>query len=405
MRREARSGAASSSVACHLVLAEKKLKKLSELFAMCPEEQESDMRFTSTSGSNGDGDGGTGRSTSGTEFVVVHKAAYDLVLRDAGDAAAAARWELLQRVPPSALLEPIERAVRFADRAEVCRCLAQLSPAVHQPRFAELRGTRADVLSAASTLTFPLLCKPFVACGPAGHKLILVLRPAGLSQLCEGAGASAVLTQPLLAQEYVDHGGIVIKGYTVGEYTHLVAKPSLPDLASWCAGGIQGDSSEGGGGEGGGGCEGRREEEAEEVRSGPAVVHLDSQQLPMSCAAVVSVLGASGTQASDGEAVGGGVTTGIAECAGSGSGGSGGSGGSDEQCAELVEHYRAAAEAILSAVRAHMGVQLLGVDMVAAPDGSLQVVDANHFSGAPSSVPGFADALAQAVRRHRARQA
>ena len=379
----------AGAVDCCLVLAEKKLQKLSELFLASPEEQESHVLFTSTSGDNGNGVGDN--TNSRDNYVVVHKAGYDLVLRNDGDAAAAARWELLQRVPSSALLEPIERAVRFADRAFMCRCLAQLWPAVQQPRFAELRGKRADVLAAASTLRFPLLCKPFVACGPAGHKLTLVLRPAGLLDLCEGAGASAVLPQPLLAQEYVDHGGIVIKGYTVGEHTHLVAKPSLPDLASWFGGGIQGGSTDGG-------REGGYDE------NGSALLHLDSQQLPISRAAVVGVVGAGGPRTSGSTAV-----DGRAAGAGAASGGATSSAervvsasGDDERCAAAMERNRAAAEAILRAVRAHMGVELLGVDMVAAADGSLLVVDANHFSGAPASVPGFAAALAQAVRRHRA---
>ena len=45
-------------------------------------------------------------------------------------------------------------------------------------------------------------------------------------------------------------------------------------------------------------------------------------------------------------------------------------------------------DAILIAVRAHMGVLLLGVDLLMARDGRLFVVDVNHFSGAPSTVPG-----------------
>ena len=46
-----------------------------------------------------------------------------------------------------------------------------------------------------------------------------------------------------------------------------------------------------------------------------------------------------------------------------------------------------------------LGVELMGVDMVVAPDGQLLVVDVNHFSGAPSSVPGFEAALARTVTR------
>lgn len=55
--------------------------------------------------------------------------------------------------------------------------------------------------------------------------------------------------------------------------------------------------------------------------------------------------------------------------------------------------------AIVDAIVAHMGVQLVGVDVLVAPDGRCLVIDVNHFSGAPKTVPGFAGALAQLVRR------
>ena len=72
---------------------------------------------------------------------MLHKAGYDRATSGV-DADAARRWALLQRLPPRALLDPLERAVRFADRREVCQAIAQLAPAVMQPRFVELR--RAD---------------------------------------------------------------------------------------------------------------------------------------------------------------------------------------------------------------------------------------------------------------------
>ena len=50
--------------------------------------------------------------------------------------------------------------------------------------------------------------------------------------------------------------------------------------------------------------------------------------------------------------------------------------------------------------KAQFGVQILGVVMIVSPDNRVLVVDANHFSGAPSSVPGFVDATVAAVRAH-----
>jgi hypothetical protein len=336
------SPGSSSDVPCPsilLLLADKKLRKLSDL--------KSDERFLFYNSSL---DVGQLIAESVRQpLVVVHKGGYDRVTCEA-DAEAAARWALLQRLPSSVLLEPLSNAVPFANRVDVCRALAQLSPAVQQPRFAELRGSRADIVAATSMLHYPLLCKPFVACGPAGHDLVLVLREEGLAEVCEGPSA---LPLPLIAQEFVDHGGVVLKGYTVGELMHVTHKPSLPDLRRAAGSGAM-------------------------MRDGPATVRLDSQA-PLASALDGLLLGASAGGARDPADAG--------RC--------------DAAAASAVcEARRAEVVKALRLIKAHLGVELLGVDMVAAPDGSLLVVDANHFSGAPGSVPGFGAALAQAAVRH-----
>ena len=131
-------------------------------------------------------------------------------------------------------------------------------PASRSRDFAELKGYGSTAAAEAAVaavaragLTFPLLCKPAVACGPRGHRLSLVLRAEGLTELVSSASADG----PLIAQEYVDHGGSVLKAYAVGDLEHLALKPSLPDLAPLLS------SEEGGG-----------------LAQPPALVHIDSQR-------------------------------------------------------------------------------------------------------------------------------
>ena len=359
-------------VLCLLVLADKKLSKVTELF-----EADGDVRFMAYRGGE----------LPAHEFVVVQKAGYDLVTANT-DSAAAARYKLLQELPPRALLlEPLARSLPLANRAETCKMLAALAPLVQQPRFALLNGGQASARDAAAGLTFPLLCKPFVACGPLGHRLALVLRAEGLDELfammrddkgssCSSHGVrldacqtSTQLPQPLLAQEFVDHGGMVLKGYAVGEYTHIAVRPSLPDLgcllpsAPSQAGEANQVNADG----------------ASSRSAGPAVVLLDSQRLPSTDALCDAVLGRSGFESRAP------MTTAATE------------GVDAVAAATLLQLHRRAAETTLRAVRSHLGLDILGVDMVVAPDGGLLVVDTNHFSGAPGSVPGFVDALARSV--------
>ena len=180
----------------------------------------------------------------------------------------------------------------------------------------------------------------------------------------------------IVAQEYVDHGGIVLKGYTVGDLRHVATRPSLPDIGQRHAR-EQAAAAHAPGGEGG-------EEEqaaatdAHDDESPPAVVHIDSQR-PLDEALACALRGGGGTLAPAAAAA-----LAVAD--------------------DGVLGRRREVEDTLAAVQAHFGVALLGVDMVVAADGRLLVVDVNHFSGAPKSVPGFEEALARAVARRAAQQ-
>jgi hypothetical protein len=370
-----------------LVLAEKKLISLDALLAAAPQAA---VRFVRHSAAL-DVDG----LLASSRLVVLHKAGYDDVTRN-HDEAAARRWALLQRLPTRVLLDPLESAVRLADRREVCHALAQLAPAVAQPGYAELHGGADAALAAVQRagLAFPLLCKPAVACGPHGHRLSLVLRAEGLSELF---AADAATTPSFVAQQYVDHGGVVLKAYAIGEHCHVAARPSLPDVAALALA-------------------------AERGSSVPSVVHMDSQHNV--AGALDGVLGAALGAAPGGAVPRGSAAAGFAAAPSAASTAPTASAERDgcrgapaaapiaappaneqardvrttgEECA--LERRREEVMAIVAAVRAHLGVQLLGVDLLAARDGGLLVVDVNHFSGAPSSVPGFAQALAHTVER------
>jgi len=124
----------------------------------------------------------------------------------------------------------------------------------------------------------PLLVKPEVACGPAGSHLLTVVfgSPTSLghrlpsdensrhshhspfahpstehgsdagetsSRANEGEGETpngdgptrknaelALLARPSVVQEYVNHGGVLLKAYVIGNEVRLFARPSLPDL-------------------------------------------------------------------------------------------------------------------------------------------------------------------------------
>ena len=322
-----------------LVLAEPKLAKMTELIS----SDHDGVRFARYDDPS--------ISTDLCELAV-HRGAFDMLMRSSSPAAAL-RWQLLQQLAVrQALLEPLDRVVRFANRADVCNQLAQLAPAVHQPRFAVLDGQSSDaILAAAADLEYPLICKPLAACGETGHTLAIVLREEGLGELFNGSVSA--LRPPLLAQEFVPHGGTVLKGYRIGDLVHFRLKTSLRNMTA--------------------------------TADGPAVVYFDSQQ-PLDDDGCMLVTSPTSTRDDHGTGIG-------RHCSSNTS--CGGGVDSSPSPSEALLGRRDEVSSILETIASHMGVELLGIDVLLAPDGRCLVVDANHFSGTPQSVPGFAGALAR----------
>ena len=365
---------------CLCVLAEKKLTTLSELV----NAEHDGVRYVGYRAGDSD------EQQLAECDVAIHKGAYDAAVM-VEDIEAARRWKVLQLLSArSALLEPLERVAVFADRGAMCQALSQLAPLVQQPRFALLdQGPATAACAAARGLAYPLVCKPVAACGPSGHRLAVVMREQGLQELCEGQHR-AVLALPMVVQEFVPHAGLVIKGYGVGTLRHTRLKPSIPHF--------------------------------EARADGPALLFFDSQK-PLDAVASQSFGGSGGDSCGGGDG-GDGVDGGD----GGGGGGGDGSGGGDGDGGAVVTAAAAAAaaattaataastataatdeaallarsaevHAIVTAISAHMGVALVGVDVLVAPDGRCLVVDINHLSGAPHSVPGFTSALTDLVKQ------
>jgi len=56
-------------------------------------------------------------------------------------------------------------------------------------------------------LTFPVICKPDIACGtPTSHNMVVVVSPNGFN----------MVNQPCIAQQYIDHDDNFYKVYVVG---------------------------------------------------------------------------------------------------------------------------------------------------------------------------------------------
>ncbi|KAM1206481.1 hypothetical protein ACFX14_007304 [Malus domestica] len=75
-------------------------------------------------------------------------------------------------------------------------------------------------------LEFPVIAKPLFAIGSTeSHKMRLIFSPKGLRSLL------ADTNSPILLQQFVNHGGVVFKGYSIGKHVQCVKRRSLPDVS------------------------------------------------------------------------------------------------------------------------------------------------------------------------------
>jgi hypothetical protein len=153
--------------------------------------------------------------------VVLHRAMYDASFPDDEDACG--RLALLRRLSMHCVLvDPLDRVLPFADRGALCSLVARLAPTALQPRWLVVRdGEDATAAAVGAGLRLPIVCKPLLACGPPrSHELIVALRLSALREV----------PLPALLQEYIPHGGQILKLYCVGKHVHCEERPSLPDL-------------------------------------------------------------------------------------------------------------------------------------------------------------------------------
>ena len=101
-------------------------------------------------------------------------------------------------------------------RSKTCQCLEKIynkypkSP-INFPRYIFILPSMTvdEILHSMKEagLTFPVICKPDIACGtPSSHNMVVVVSSSGFS----------LVTQPCIVQQYIDHDDNFFKVYIIG---------------------------------------------------------------------------------------------------------------------------------------------------------------------------------------------
>lgn len=170
----------------------------------------------------------------GSFDVLLHKLAHEMALgASTGTENSIVRQvkALLRQRPEVVAVDSLESSECLSDRLVICtklRAAAERGYPIAQPRFALVADTSCLVQEVrAAGLRYPVIVKPRIACGHASTH-VLCLLPS------EEAAATAVVQQSLptaaLVQEYVRHGGSLIKVYYAGGRIHVCTRKSLPGV-------------------------------------------------------------------------------------------------------------------------------------------------------------------------------
>eukprot|EP00850_Spirogloea_muscicola_P013938 SM000097S24791 [mRNA] locus=s97:273517:275747:- [translate_table: standard] len=138
--------------------------------------------------------------------------------------------------PNVVILDHYDRVQRLNDRVTMLEVvelldLARLGAPAAVPRQLTVpEGTDPNNipgLIADAGLRLPLVAKPLKADSTSkSHNMCFVLKTSALSRL----------TPPLVAQEFVNHGGLLFKLYVIGEKLMVFKRQSLPDIPlEYCA--------------------------------------------------------------------------------------------------------------------------------------------------------------------------
>ncbi|XP_077551784.1 inositol-tetrakisphosphate 1-kinase-like isoform X1 [Haemaphysalis longicornis] len=167
--------------------------------------------------------------------AIVHKFCDILVRADHGDTECQRITEEFERYcrahPAVVVVDPLENVRKVLNRYHQYRLVEQSPLAttdwVFVPPFVELGGTDPAADRAAVRergLRFPVVCKPLVSHGmKRAHQMCLVFGDRGLADLQRLGG-------PCVAQEFVAHGGRLLKVYVLNQRYHLTWRPSLRDF-------------------------------------------------------------------------------------------------------------------------------------------------------------------------------
>ncbi|CDI98380.1 inositol tetrakisphosphate 1 kinase [Echinococcus multilocularis] len=139
------------------------------------------------------------------------------------------KYSAFQSNPSIKFLDQFDAVALILNRYMQCKSVAHavraagLCDVILIPSFCLCIGDlQSDIRSLQdANVTFPVVCKPLVSHGKAeAHKMMLLFKEDDLSLVkCRS-----------VVQSFENHDGILLKAYIIGDFFHLVTRPSIRNL-------------------------------------------------------------------------------------------------------------------------------------------------------------------------------
>ncbi|XP_034947662.1 inositol-tetrakisphosphate 1-kinase-like [Chelonus insularis] len=162
--------------------------------------------------------------------VFLHKLTDILAFAESGDQSSRTIISNVQKYisdhPEMIVIDPLENIKNLSNRQKLNEMLHKNieSIDVFTPKSIELKFSsiteNLNHLKKAG-IKFPCICKPLLAHGSSdAHKMMIIFNEKGLKD-CQ---------LPCVAQDFINHNAILYKVFIVGNYFHVVERPSLKNF-------------------------------------------------------------------------------------------------------------------------------------------------------------------------------
>ncbi|KAI9599434.1 inositol-tetrakisphosphate 1-kinase [Syncephalis fuscata] len=194
--------------------------------------------------------------------AILHKATHILLSANRGESKAKQYWQTIENLvrdyPTIVWIDPPSSLITILSRESTLNALIECQQQQQQQQSGSALDFKVPPYKVINPincnnehtlndhlarLRFPVICKTVLASeSPESHYMSLVWSPDDIqigstTSNTESSNQSTrlIIQEPMIIQEFIDHGGIIFKVYVADDWLNINARPSMMDASSYSA--------------------------------------------------------------------------------------------------------------------------------------------------------------------------